>query len=101
MSTIKISQLPAATSPVASTSVVPVVQNGQTVKATLSQIAEMVSVTAFGAIGDDLSDNTVAIQAAIDSLTTGGTLFFPPGTYRSGALTIDNPNVKFLMAEFL
>ena len=99
MSTIKISQLPAATSPVASTSVVPVVQNGQTVKATLSQIAEMVSVTAFGAVGDDLSDNTVAIQAAIDSLTTGGTLFFPPGTYRSGALTIDNPNVKFLMAE--
>jgi len=99
MSTIKISQLPAATSPVASTSVVPVVQNGQTVKATLSQIAEMVSVTAFGAVGDDLSDNTVAIQAAIDSLTTGGTLFFPPGTYRSGALTIDNLNVKFLMAE--
>lgn len=54
-------------------------------------------VTDFGAVGDDSTVNTTAIQSAIDSLTNGGTLFFPTGTYRSGSLTIGSANIKFLM----
>jgi hypothetical protein len=39
-----------------------------------------VNVNDFGAVGDGSTDDTVAIQAAIDSLPTeGGTLYFPNG----------------------
>ena len=41
------------------------------------------NVMDFGATGDGTTNDTVAIQAAIDSLaTSGGTVFFPTGTYR-------------------
>lgn len=40
-------------------------------------------VTAFGAVGDGVADDTAAIQAALDSVkTTGGTIIFPPGVYK-------------------
>ena len=43
----------------------------------------VVNVKDFGATGDGTTNDTVAIQAAIDSLAaTGGTVFFPTGTYR-------------------
>lgn len=42
--------------------------------------------TAFGTKGDGSTDDTAAIQSAIDSLSdtgdTAGTLYFPPGTYK-------------------
>lgn len=38
---------------------------------------ETVSVTDFGAVGDGSTDDSAAIQAAIDSLTNGGTVVFP------------------------
>ena len=43
-----------------------------------------VDVKAFGAVGDDVTDDSAAIQAAVDSLSTdfGGTIIFPPGKYR-------------------
>lgn len=43
----------------------------------------VVNVRDFGARGNGISNDTAAIQAAIDSLALrGGTVFFPPGTYR-------------------
>lgn len=44
-------------------------------------------VKAFGAKGDSTTDDTTAIQAAIDavSLTVGGVVYFPPGTYKVSA----------------
>lgn len=41
-----------------------------------------VNVKSFGALGDAKTDDTAAIQAALDSLKDGGVLFFPPGEYR-------------------
>ena len=38
-------------------------------------------VRAFGAKGDGINDDTAAIQAAINSLTQGGVVLFPPGNY--------------------
>ena len=99
MTTIKISQLTPVTAPVLAGSVVPIVQSGATVKATIEQIRPFVSVTDYGAKGDDSTDNTAAIQAAINALTSGGTLYFPTGTYRSGALTVGNANITFEMAD--
>jgi hypothetical protein len=40
------------------------------------------NVKDFGAVGNGVANDTVAIQAAINSLAvTGGTVFFPEGTY--------------------
>ena len=44
---------------------------------------DVVNVLDFGATGDGTTDDTTAIQAAIDSLgANGGEIFFPNGTYK-------------------
>ena len=42
------------------------------------------NVLAFGAVGDGVTDDTAAIQAAVDAAVTvgGGEVVFPPGTYK-------------------
>lgn len=54
-----------------------------------------VNVKDFGAIGDGIADDVPAIQAAIDSIPNGGTVFIPRGTYRlasgvTGAIQLKN-----------
>lgn len=47
----------------------------------------------FGAMGDGVTDDTVAIAAAIAAIPSqGGVLFFPPGVYlTSGGFSLPNP----------
>jgi hypothetical protein len=54
------------------------------------QIKSAVSVKYFGAAGDIITDNTTAIQNAIDYLAGigGGELCFDPGIYSSGPITL-------------
>ena len=62
---------------------------------TLSNYAD---VTDFGAVGNGVTDDTSAIQDALDSLqTTGGTIYFPYGTYLIGSeiLFYSNQYLKF------
>lgn len=93
MSTIKISQLPSATSPVARSSLVPVVQNNVTVKATLGQLQEVASVTDYGAVGNGVTDDSAAIQLAVNA---NDAVYFPAGTYRvNSPITLKSNNMVF------
>lgn len=50
-----------------------------------------VSVKFYGAVGDGVTDDTAAIQAAVDSLTNGGVVTVPTGVYKIDTnLTIPN-----------
>lgn len=55
---------------------------GQPVRTVGAKLRESVSVKDFGAIGDNIADDTASIQAAANSLTKGGILFFPAGIYK-------------------
>ncbi len=56
-----------------------------------------VTVRQFGAKGDNASDDTLAIQSAINALSvTGGKVHFSPGIYRSNRLTIRNSNIQLI-----
>ena len=46
-----------------------------------TKLRETVSVKDFGAVGDGVTDDTAAIQAAVTSLPIGGALLFLEGTY--------------------
>jgi len=55
-----------------------------------------VNVKDFGAIGNGIIDDTIAIQTALNSLTTGGTLYFPKGTYIHTGITIPAHYISLL-----
>ena len=59
------------------------VTSGYTVQ---DKLAQYVSVKDFGAVGDGLANDRVAIQAAIDSVSAsgGGQIWFPQGKYNIG-----------------
>jgi hypothetical protein len=46
------------------------------------RFADVVNVKDFGAVGDGIVNDTVAIQAAVNFITNDQTLFFPKGSYR-------------------
>jgi len=100
MAGVKISNLPAATTPLAGTESIPIVQSNVTVRATAanvnavatytatgtgavsrlvsSKLSDVVSVKDFGAVGNGVSDLGVALQAAHDALgPDGGQISIP------------------------
>jgi len=59
-----------------------------------AKLRESVSVKDFGAVGDGVTDDTAAIQAAITA-GAGGKVYFPAATYLiSSALTIVSSNTR-------
>src|SRR5262249_17284297 len=60
----------------------------------LTPLTHIANVKEYGAKGDGTTDDTEAIQAAIQA---GQVILFPPGTYMiTGDLVINKPNVTLL-----
>jgi polygalacturonase len=53
-----------------------------------------INVKSKGAKGDGRTDDTAAIQAAIDTVATGGTVLIPDGTYLVSTLPRENLRLK-------
>lgn len=105
-----ISQLPAATTPLSGTEVLPIVQSGTTKKATVSSVRGEVNVinvtqAPYNCVGNGSTDDSACIKAAFTAASAGsGTteIYFPPapgGAYykycppSSPTLTITKPNI--------
>jgi len=88
--TIKISQLNPATPPIPGASVVPVVQSGATVKATIQQIRNVLTPEDYGAVGNGTENDTAALQAALNAMTAGDTLELNGNYLINASLTITN-----------
>lgn len=104
MANVKISGLPAASTPLTGAELVPIVQSGVTSQTTINdfgpsipytpagtgavtttvqtKLRETVSVKDFGAVGDGVTDDTAAISNALTAVSAGGTLLFPAGIYK-------------------
>jgi len=63
-----------------------------------AKLRETVSVKDFGAVGDGTTDDTAAIQAAIN---TGSNLVFPTGSYRCANLTQSTTFQRFYAYGFV
>lgn len=68
--------------------------------ASLDELVVNVKAPLFGAAGDGATDDTTAIQEAIDAATTagGGIVYFPPGEYLVDTLLFDAPNISLVGA---
>jgi hypothetical protein len=59
------------------------------------KLQDLISVKDFGAVGDGTTNDTTAIQNAVNAVSSspaGGTLYFPQGTYLTSKITI-GPNI--------
>lgn len=64
---------------------------GAVVGAIQDKAGEVYNVKAYGALGDNSTDDTAAIQSAIDAMpVNGATLYFPAGTYRVNSAALDS-----------
>ncbi|MFW9968620.1 MAG: glycosyl hydrolase family 28-related protein [Candidatus Odinarchaeota archaeon] len=71
--------------------------SGITVVSFGSHLSYIVNVKDYGAIGNGTTDDTTAIQSAVDAITNGGIVYFPAGTYIiSNQITINYDYIKLI-----
>ena len=63
-----------------------------TTSAIIDKQGQVCNVQAYGAVGDNSTDNYAAIVAAINACPASGIVYFPPGVYRiSQTINLDKP----------
>jgi hypothetical protein len=125
MAGVKISELPAATTPLVGTEQLALVQSGVTKRSTVESLGaavgfiqagtgavtrtaqakmrDVVSVKDFGAVGDGVTNDAASIQTAI-AASAGKTLYFPDGTYLINSPvtgTVNNITIDFGVATII
>ena len=50
--------------------------------------SNIINVKSFGAVGDGITDDTAAIQAAIDAAPASAAIYFPRGSYKAYAVQV-------------
>jgi len=67
-----------------------------TARSVQDRFASVRNVRDFGAVGNGTTDDTAAIQAAIARVVSdgGGTVYFPPGSYKHTGLTVTGRCVR-------
>ena len=100
MSNVKISQLPAATTPLTGSEQIPLVQGGVTKKASALSMLPAINVKAYGAVGDGTTDDTTAINNALAAAkTANAVVVFPPGTYAVAEKIVVENGVRGLYGQ--
>jgi len=69
---------------------------GNKVSITTKKQGKIYNITDFGAKGDSITLNTVAIQKAIDACIPGGTVLIPSGIFLSGALFLKSDMTLYI-----
>jgi hypothetical protein len=64
---------------------------GAVTRSVEAKLQESVSIKDFGAVGDNTTDDTIAIQAALDS---GNSIYIPKGTYKITTALSVPPNIS-------
>lgn len=60
----------------------------------------VINVKAYGAVGDGTTDDSTAIVNALAAVpATGGTLYFPTGTYKTTAITLNLKNKLTILGD--
>jgi hypothetical protein len=60
----------------------------------------MINVKEFGAVGNNVVDDTPALQATIDAAPSGGIIYLPPGTYKvTSSVTFGGKQVRMMGAN--
>jgi hypothetical protein len=72
--------------------------SGATLQSVQTKLEQYVSVKDFGAVGDGVTNDTAAVQAAIDS---GEPIVFPAGSYACGPLTQSTNSQRFYADGFV
>jgi hypothetical protein len=76
--------------------------SGAAARTVESKLRESVSVKDFGAVGDGVADDTAAIQAAIDAVSSGASIALPSGNYLvSGVLTYGSKFINWVCGNAL
>jgi hypothetical protein len=71
---------------------------GATLQTVQTKLEQYISVKDFGAVGDGVTNDTAAVQAAIDS---GEPIVFPAGSYACGPLTQSTNSQRFYADGFV